>query len=255
MHRTEQDVPGMQGSLIERLVTASVFFVAMSLLESAVVVYLRELYYPNGFRFPLVPMNATVVMTEVLREVATMVMLWTVAALLARTALERFAWFCFGFGIWDLGYYAWLKVLLNWPTAISETDLLFMLPLPWVGPVWAPCLISFGLIGFGLVIMAARARDRSWKVGALNWWLLGCSVCAFLISFMIDPFEQGVRMDSFVHRETGTGSSMSSVIDNYMPGPFNWEWFFIGFVAGLAALVRLLRSVGGIPERAAILPD
>jgi hypothetical protein len=118
------------------------FFIAMAFLESAVVVYLRALYYPEGFGFPLVPMDPALVATEMGREFATLVMLLAPAALVTRRALERFAWFCIGFGIWDIFYYVWLKVLLGWPASLAEPDLLFLLPVPWVGPVWAPCLIS-----------------------------------------------------------------------------------------------------------------
>ena len=76
----------------------SAFFIAMAFLESAVVVYLRALYYPEGFDFPLVPMADTLVVTEVWREACTLVMLLAPAALVTRSAVERFAWFCFGFG-------------------------------------------------------------------------------------------------------------------------------------------------------------
>src|SRR5690606_9745478 len=73
------------------------FFIAMAYLESAVVVYLRALYYPEGFDFPLAPMDGSLVWTELGREGATILMLLAVAAVAARRALERFAWFCFGF--------------------------------------------------------------------------------------------------------------------------------------------------------------
>ncbi len=232
----------MNRELRIRLVTASVFFLAMALLESAVVIYIRALYYPAGFHFPLVPMDATLVVTEVCREAATIVMLWTVAAMLASRALERFAWFCIGFGIWDLGYYAWLKVLIDWPATISDTDLLFLLPLPWVGPVWAPCFISIGLIVVGLIIIRAKARDATWKIGASIWWLLGLSVLGFLVSFMMDPFTQGIRTGSFIRSAHSQSLSMSTVIDKYVPGPFNWGWFLFGSVLGLFVVVRLYRS-------------
>ncbi|MBL7981337.1 MAG: hypothetical protein JNL52_05950 [Flavobacteriales bacterium] len=220
----------------------------MALLESAVVIYIRALYYPAGFHFPLVPMDANLVVTEVCREVATMVMLWTVAAMLASRALERFAWFCIGFGIWDLGYYAWLKVLIDWPSTIFDSDLLFLLPLPWVGPVWAPCFISIGLIVVGLIIIAARSRDATWKISASIWWLLGLSVLVFLVSFMMDPFTQGIRTGSFVRSVQTPSSSMSAVIDSYVPGPFSWGWFLLGSVLGLVAVVRSYRSLAGLSK-------
>ncbi|MFN3876453.1 MAG: hypothetical protein ACK4L7_11140, partial [Flavobacteriales bacterium] len=84
--------------------------------------------------------------TEVWREAATLLMLLAPAALVARSALERFAWFCYGFGVWDIFYYVWLKALIGWPGSLLSPDLLFLIPVPWVGPVWAPCAVSLGLI-------------------------------------------------------------------------------------------------------------
>ncbi|MBK8340443.1 MAG: hypothetical protein IPK99_10840 [Flavobacteriales bacterium] len=109
----------MSTDLHRNLVRMAVFFIAMAFLESAVVVYLRALYYPEGFAFPLVPMDGKLVGTEVGREFATLVMLMAPGLLVTRSLLERFAWFCFGFGVWDLFYYVWLKVLLDWPASLA----------------------------------------------------------------------------------------------------------------------------------------
>jgi hypothetical protein len=38
---------------IKTIIWLAVFSMAMGYLESAVVVYLRKLYYPDGFKFPL----------------------------------------------------------------------------------------------------------------------------------------------------------------------------------------------------------
>jgi hypothetical protein len=120
----------------------------MALLESAVVVYLRELYYPNGFVFPLSPMKSVVILTELAREFATIVMLWTIAYVAGRNFSTRFAWFIIGFGIWDIFYYVFLYVFIQWPSSVFEWDILFLIPLPWYGPVIAPCLISVAMIVF-----------------------------------------------------------------------------------------------------------
>lgn len=205
----------------------TVFFLSMALLESAVVVYLRALHYPNGFEFPLVPMDGILVTTELLREGATVIMLLAVAAIANRKALERFAWFCFGFGLWDLGYYAWLKVLLDWPAAWSTDDLLFLLPLPWVGPVWAPSLISVGLITLGLVLLHARSRDPHFRVRVLHWCLLVGGAFAMVLVFMADPWSQGLRG---LH-------DPASGMHTYVPGPFPWAWFLLSVFPAAAGLI------------------
>lgn len=222
----------------ERWTYATLFFMAMAFLESAVVVYLRALYYPDGFHFPLRPMTGLVVVTEIWREVGTMIMLWTVGAVMVRSALERFAWFSYGFGVWDLFYYIWLKVLLDWPASWSEPDLLFLLPVPWVGPVWAPSIVSLGLIALAIIILRKRATNAQWRPGPITWVLLFAAVGLFLTSFMMDPLRQGLVTSGFIE---GAGvaardASTATVIDNYVPGPFPWVWFVAGVVMGAAGL-------------------
>ena len=62
-------------SLLKQLSWLIIFSIAMAYLESAVVVYLREIYYPDGFSFPLTPINAYIFITEFWREIATIIML------------------------------------------------------------------------------------------------------------------------------------------------------------------------------------
>jgi len=135
--------------------------VAMAFLESAVVVYLqRALGIETGDLFPLQDPAGVgdLAAIEVGREVATLVMLATVGWLAGRSALERLAWTAVAFGTWDILYYAWLWVFVGWPPALDTWDLLFLIPVPWAGPVWAPVIVSLALVGFGL---AAAARLRA----------------------------------------------------------------------------------------------
>lgn len=135
--------------------------VAMAFLESAVVVYLqRALGIETGDLFPLQDPAGVgdLAAIEVGREVATLVMLATVGWLAGRSALERLAWTAVAFGTWDILYYAWLWVFVGWPPALDTWDLLFLIPVPWAGPVWAPVAVSAALVGFGL---AAVRRIRA----------------------------------------------------------------------------------------------
>ena len=223
-------------SRTEQWTYATLFFMAMAFLESAVVVYLRALYYPEGFQFPLRPMTGVVVVTEIWREVGTMIMLWTVGAVMVRSALERFAWFCYGFGIWDLFYYIWLKLLLDWPATWSDPDLLFLLPVPWVGPVWAPCVVSLGLIALDVIMLKKRAENVRWRPSLRTWLLLFAAVGLFLTAFMLDPVAQGLGTGGFIEGTEAHTASMSTVIDNYVPGPFPWGWFVAGVVVGATGL-------------------
>ena len=82
-----------------KLIWVTLFAIAMGLLESAVVIYMRELLYPGGFSFPLSPIPERLAVTELLRELATLVMLVGVGVVAGRNFPERFAWFIFSFGV------------------------------------------------------------------------------------------------------------------------------------------------------------
>lgn len=138
----------------------SAYAIAMAYLEAAVVVYLRQALHlaPSA----LLPVNTAnplgdLTAIEAGREAATLVMFVAVGWITGRTSLERLAWVAVAFGMWDIWYYAWLWVFLGWPTSPGSWDLLFLLPVPWAGPVWAPIAVSAALILFGL---AAARRER-----------------------------------------------------------------------------------------------
>ena len=105
----------------------TIFGIAMGFAEAAVVVYLRAIYYPEGFSFPLKILTDYKIMIEVLREIATLFMLLSVAFFAGRKFWERFAYFILPFGIWDIFYYIWLKVLIDWPSSMFDWDILFLI--------------------------------------------------------------------------------------------------------------------------------
>jgi len=100
--------------------------------------HLRHLYYPLDPQrlFPLVLLSHADLALELARELATVVMIVAVAVLAERGWVRRFAAFVFVFGLWDLGYYAWLKLVLDWPLHWLEWDVLFLIPWPWFGRGW-----------------------------------------------------------------------------------------------------------------------
>src|SRR5688500_16415583 len=100
------------------LLWVTLFAIAMGYLESAVVVYLRALYYPDGFTFPLAPIGRGLAATEFFRELATILMLVGAGAMAGKNRVQGVAWFFYSFAIWDLTYYLFLKVLLNWPESL-----------------------------------------------------------------------------------------------------------------------------------------
>jgi len=134
------------------LIWITFFAIAMAFVESAVVVYLRELYYPEGFNFPLVLLPGRIALTEFLREIATLIMLLGIGFLAGRNFRQRFAWFIYSFAIWDIFYYVFLKLILDWPSSWLTWDILFLIPVIWTGPVLAPVLVSLTMIILSSII-------------------------------------------------------------------------------------------------------
>lgn len=160
------------------------FTIAMAYLESAIVVYLRELYYPNGFTFPLKLIPDKILLIELGREFATIVMLLTVAMIAGKVFAEKFCYFLFSFGVWDIFYYIWLKVFINWPDSLFTDDLLFLIPVPWISPVLAPILVSIVFISFSILTLRKIEFCLRIKFYKINIVLILLGVALILISFI-----------------------------------------------------------------------
>ncbi len=155
------------------------FGIAMGLLEAIVVVYLRELYFPHGFRFPLQSMPQRMVTLELLREACTIIMLAAVAAVSVRTLLQRSSVFLIAFGVWDIFYYVFLKLLLGWPDSLLTWDVLFLIPVTWLGPVLAPLVCSVIMIAYGLLCINLRWIHGTVESGLTGWLLLASGAVLF----------------------------------------------------------------------------
>jgi hypothetical protein len=163
------------------------FGIAMGYLEAAVVVYLRAAIEAGAVAAAQDPTTSGTYETlEVAREAATLVMIATVGWLAGRAALERLAWAAVVFGLWDIVYYAGLRIATGWPAAFDTWDLLFLIPWPWVGPVWAPILVSSALVAFGL---AATHRLRHGRAVTVARWQVAAALAGGLLvigSFLVD---------------------------------------------------------------------
>nr|MDA3793348.1 hypothetical protein [Elusimicrobiota bacterium] len=133
----------------------TLFAAAFGLLEAGVVVYLRKLFYPAGFVFPLKWIPADIVYVEILREISTMVILFSVARLASRKFYRSLAAFLYMFGIWDIFYYLSLKFLIGWPPSIFTWDILYLIPITWTAPVIAPIICAITMIAGAFLIEKA----------------------------------------------------------------------------------------------------
>ncbi len=133
--------------------------------EAAIVIDLRALLYPNGFVFPIAIMPTRLLAVEVAREACSIVLLAAVGWLAGSRPADRWGAFLLLFGIWDLVYYVVLKLVLDWPTGVSlgTWDVLFLIPLPWAGPVWAPALVAAEFVAIGSYLYFTAERPRAYR--------------------------------------------------------------------------------------------
>ena len=207
-----------------KLVT--LFSIAMGFMEAAVVIFLREHYYPSGFDFPVVSISQVSGITEVLREAATLIMLVCIGLLAGRNNTSRFAFFLLAFAIWDLTYYLFLKLILAWPASLLDWDILFLIPVPWFGPVLAPCIISIAMIGFALLLLNGSHKKLKEIISPWNWTgLVGASLL-FIGSFVYDYFKH-LQSIAFVN-EGGAGYVIPGSLSNYIPQSYSWPVFVAG---------------------------
>ncbi|MFO7369276.1 MAG: hypothetical protein R6X09_03285 [Bacteroidales bacterium] len=230
------------GRLIHTLCWITVFGIAVGFMESAVVVYLRELYYPQGFAFPLQTMQGRVGLTELLRELSTLVILASIAFLAGTNSRQRFAWFFYTFAIWDIFYYVFLKLLINWPGSLLTWDILFLLPTTWVGPVLAPVAVSFTMILFTAVLLLIDKRQPSYKPGKLTLFLLTGGATVVFISFILDYSQFMIHHCGF--SALLNEAPVNSAVQNYVPAKFDWWLFLPGMVLIYAGLGRMLFKSG-----------
>lgn len=221
------------------IIWVTLFSIAMGMLESAVVVYLRELYYPEGFAFPLKMMSTTLALTEVLREVATLIMLIAIGVLVGRTKTEKFAYFIYSFAVWDIFYYIFLKLLLNWPESFLTWDILFLLPTTWVGPVIAPVLLSFAMIAltFAIVAFTDKRKNTSLAVDEWAFLIVGSLIC--IVSFTYEYSQFMMQQFSFGELFILNEKLMEYAIQ-FVPVKFPWWVFLIGFSSILLGIGRFI---------------
>jgi hypothetical protein len=216
-------------SLTKTLFWLTLFSIAMGFMETAVVIYLRELYYPNGFNFPLMPIAPKIAVTEFLREAATIIMLAGIGILAGKNKMQRFAFFIFAFAIWDIFYYVFLKLLLSWPESMFTWDILFLIPVPWVGPVLAPCIVSLTMIVLTscIIILQEKGYTVAFILNEYIAFVLGCTV--IIGSFLWDYIQ--TIFNTHTSTQIWTLSSKESLLAdmiNYIPGTYNWWIFGIG---------------------------
>jgi len=206
-----------------------IYAAGMAWVESAVVFYLRTMIdriEPHQVN-PL-PIIGSLGPVELTREFATLVMLLAVGLLAGKTWKSRLGYSAIAFGVWDILYYVFLKVMCGWPVSLADWDILFLLPLPWWGRVWAPVSIALLMIFWGTLASQfettapGRFRRRAWLLN-------GVGIALALYVFMADAL-----------RVSGGGVD---AIRGVLPAKFNWPLFCAALTLMAAPVIQLGRQV------------
>jgi hypothetical protein len=208
---------------LRRVLGIILFGIAFGYVEAAVVAYLRTIGGPVRVAaglgaqdlFPLLRIEAlpptvlALLRIEVGREAATLIMLAGIAFAAvgrSKTGFARQEWlaaFVLAFGVWDLAFYLWLRVLIGWPSSLLTWDLLFLLPVPWAAPVLAPVIVAITMAIFGARILLSEPQEMRASAPVA----LAVGACNLLIAF--------------------TWNTRGWMLGQ-MPGTFPWALFSIG---------------------------
>ena len=226
-----------------KLLIVTFFFIALGYVESAVVIYMREILYPAGFQFPLAPMEMDLAVTEIFREFATLVILVCIGMIAGRNFSEGFAWFLYSFAIWDIFYYVFLKLLIGWPESLMTWDILFMIPTTWVGPVITPVIVSFTMILLAIILVNYNRKTEKVKINWIEWCFLIAGSVILILSWTWD--YSAFILEHYTFREIWTvpGDELYIVASQYIPRKFYWGIFCAGegvILAGILFLVKRL---------------
>jgi hypothetical protein len=195
--------------LLLRWLLVVVFAIAMAWVETASVYYIRLIVdRVDPYQLNPLPVRGPLEQVELVREAATLIMLFAIGAVTGRTWRARLGYTAIAFGVWDIFYYVFLTIISGWPTSLFDWDILFLLPLPWWGPVFAPVSIALLMIAGGTLITSGADAGRStpalWR---LNW--IGVALALYV--FMEDSV-----------RALPLGIDATRTV---LPASFNWPVF------------------------------
>ncbi len=201
------------------------FATAMAWMESATVVYLRMLVgRVNPYQLDPLPRHAALGNTELVREFATLLMLLAVGWLAGRNWRTRLSYSLIAFGVWDIFYYVFLAVIASWPHSLLDWDVLFLIPLPWWGPVIAPVIIA-ALMVLGGTLVTQFGEARFWP----SRWSLALNIAGILLALAV-----------FMQDSARAVSRGEAALRAMLPARFNWPWFALALLLMSAVIFDLL---------------
>ena len=232
----------MNTKVKQKLLYIFILTIAMGLLEAIVVVYLRTIYYPDGFIFPLVIVSKKIYSAELLREMCTIVMLLSISLICGQNKLQRLSYFFYSFAIWDIFYYVALKILLNWPPSFLTWDILFLIPVTWLGPVLAPIICSLTMIVYSLAILYFQNNQPDFRLQFREWLLIIFGALLIFMTFIWD-YSKIIVSNNLVFEFFSLleNDQFRNIILTHIPDYYNWPLFTIGMVLIYISLFFMLK--------------
>jgi hypothetical protein len=220
----------------------TLFGVAMGFMEAIIVIYLRKIYYPAGFNFPLAEISGDILIAELVRELCTVIMLLSLAAIAGKTVLQKFSFFLFSFAVWDIFYYIGLKVFINWPPSLFTWDILFLIPITWLGPVIAPVISSVSMIILSLVLLYFHEKTADFRLSRIEILLIISGAVIIFISFIWD--FSSIIISNHLYTAVfnfAENEHFQEIISSYIPQHFNWTVFITGNILIYLSMFLMMR--------------
>jgi hypothetical protein len=212
---------------IRRLAWIGIFALAMAFVEAAVVVYLRRVLGVVDLLRDVAVYDPAITLIEIGREAATLLMILAAGYATGSSLQSRLGFALYAFGLWDILYYVWLKVLLGWPASLLTEDVLFLIPLPWWGPVLAPVLVALISVTFGVLLVIRDATGRRVRLGWTEWMGVLAGMMVVIYTFMADAI--------------GALPAGAEALSRLKPVGFLWPPFLGGLAAMAVSLWRAAR--------------
>ena len=205
----------------------TVYAICMANVEASLVVHLRTIYYPGNpvEIFPLSLLSHRDLFIELFRELATILMIFSVAVLSVREKHRQFGAFLFVFGLWDLFYYLWLKIIIGWPVRWLEWDVLFLIPWPWLAPWITAAFIAVIMVAGGFRMLMLDAKSEMSGPGLV---LLIAGILISLISLLLPAWPLLVNGEA--------------AFRGYMPKGFPWILYVTGYLLMAVGLWTVIRG-------------
>jgi len=227
----------------KNLIALAIFGIAMGLLEAAVVVYPRQLYYPEGLSLPLKAASPRILTVESLRELATIVMLITVGVATGQNGIESFAYFLYI--VWILGHLL-LRLLKGVPgLACINSDLgcaVFSFRCLGFSPVLAPVICSLTMILFGCITVLLQQKGKNVKIRTIDWTFIISGAVVILYSFIRDYvaflMSEGLPVNIWA---LANDPNFQQIISKFVPTHYNWYLFFAGEVLIILGMTLTFR--------------